>query len=141
MALIEFKDYPNTSTPLNAENLNNNFNELNRANIYSTEEQVVGTWMGKPLYRKVIIANNISISNATTIATGITNADTITECRGKFKNSYSGLTLTYPLVQNSGTILSCNFLNGDIVFQGNETYSSSSDRTHIFTLEYTKTTD
>jgi hypothetical protein len=28
MALIEFKDYPNTSTPLNAENLNNNFNEL-----------------------------------------------------------------------------------------------------------------
>lgn len=29
MALIEFKDYPNTSTPLNAENLNNNFNEVN----------------------------------------------------------------------------------------------------------------
>lgn len=28
MALIEFKDYPNTSTPLNAENLNNNFNEI-----------------------------------------------------------------------------------------------------------------
>lgn len=28
MALIEFKDYPNTSTPLNAENLNNNFNEV-----------------------------------------------------------------------------------------------------------------
>lgn len=31
MALIEFKDYPDTSTPLNAENLNNNFNELNKA--------------------------------------------------------------------------------------------------------------
>ena len=31
MALIEFKDYPNTSTPLNAENLNNNFNELKEA--------------------------------------------------------------------------------------------------------------
>ena len=28
MALIEFKDYPNTDTPLNAENLNHNFNEL-----------------------------------------------------------------------------------------------------------------
>lgn len=32
MALIEFKDYPNTSTPLNAENLNNNFNELAEKN-------------------------------------------------------------------------------------------------------------
>lgn len=28
MALIEFKDLPDTSTPLNAENLNNNFNAL-----------------------------------------------------------------------------------------------------------------
>lgn len=28
MALIEFKNLPDTSTPLNAENLNNNFNEL-----------------------------------------------------------------------------------------------------------------
>ena len=29
MALVEFKDLPDTSTPINAENLNNNFNELN----------------------------------------------------------------------------------------------------------------
>lgn len=28
MSLIEFKDYPSTETPLNAENLNHNFNEL-----------------------------------------------------------------------------------------------------------------
>lgn len=28
MALKEFKDLPNTDTPINAENLNNNFNEL-----------------------------------------------------------------------------------------------------------------
>lgn len=29
MALIVFKDFPSMETPLNAENLNNNFNELN----------------------------------------------------------------------------------------------------------------
>lgn len=29
MALIEFKDLPDTTTPLTADNLNNNFNELN----------------------------------------------------------------------------------------------------------------
>lgn len=28
MALIEFKDLPNTDTPINAENLNHNFNEV-----------------------------------------------------------------------------------------------------------------
>ena len=28
MGLIKFQDYPDTSTPLNAENLNNNFNEI-----------------------------------------------------------------------------------------------------------------
>lgn len=33
MALVTFKNLPDTSTPLNAENLNNNFNELN--NKYS----------------------------------------------------------------------------------------------------------
>ena len=30
MSLIEFQDYPSTETPLNAENLNHNFNELNK---------------------------------------------------------------------------------------------------------------
>ena len=34
MALIEFKDLPDTTTPLNADNLNNNFNELdNKLNL------------------------------------------------------------------------------------------------------------
>lgn len=32
MALIEFKDLPNTTTPITADNLNNNFDELNKLN-------------------------------------------------------------------------------------------------------------
>lgn len=37
MALIEFKNKPDTSTPINADNLNFNFNELNTLinNIYN----------------------------------------------------------------------------------------------------------
>lgn len=31
MALIEFKDFPNTETPIDSENLNHNFNELDNA--------------------------------------------------------------------------------------------------------------
>ena len=39
MALITFQDLPSTSTPLNATNLNNNFNELNnnKSNLLITE--------------------------------------------------------------------------------------------------------
>ena len=37
MALLEFENYPNTDTAINATNLNNNFNELNTliSNIYN----------------------------------------------------------------------------------------------------------
>lgn len=33
MALLEFKDLPNTDTPINAQNLNSNFNELKNGQI------------------------------------------------------------------------------------------------------------
>ena len=35
MGLIEFKDLPDTSTPLNAENLNNNFNALKGEKVWT----------------------------------------------------------------------------------------------------------
>ena len=80
MALIEFKNLPDTSTPITAQNLNNNFNYLdgeipdvlntqsnsttdtyscdyaNGCNTYSTNEINTGkTWIdSKPIYRKVI---------------------------------------------------------------------------------------
>ena len=37
MALITFKDLPDTSTALNASNLNNNFNEVKNSNLFTTE--------------------------------------------------------------------------------------------------------
>lgn len=36
MALVEFQNLPSTSTPLNASNLNNNFNECGKEYTYST---------------------------------------------------------------------------------------------------------
>lgn len=38
MALIEFKNLPDTSTPLNAENLNHNFNELLPVTLYENQD-------------------------------------------------------------------------------------------------------
>lgn len=37
MALIEFKDYPNTDTPINSSNLNYNFQQIN----YNLEQQMI----------------------------------------------------------------------------------------------------
>ena len=79
MSLIKFEDYPSTNTPISAENLNNNFDEvvlktqilnekttsdkdtyscdyINGINEYSTEEIFTGKyWIGgKPIYRKVL---------------------------------------------------------------------------------------
>ena len=57
MALIEFKDYPDTTTPTDAENLNNNFNELN--NKINTDIQNVQNSI--PTYGKPIIYSGNSV--------------------------------------------------------------------------------
>ena len=42
MSLIEFKDLPDTTTPLTADNLNNNFNELKPYVLYSNSTGSAG---------------------------------------------------------------------------------------------------
>ena len=93
MEKIIFEDFPSTKTPLNAENLNkiqtnaeNAINEVDDKFNYSTEEKIIGTWEGNPLYRKVIstrtpttastweiiaeIPNNIKLKNSNAIIAG-----------------------------------------------------------------------
>ena len=143
MGLIKFKDLPNTDTPINAENLNYNFNELNKDNIYSTEETFTGKyWIdGKKIYRKVVSVSNKEISSAASISTGITNLNELISLNGIYTNISGGTKTPYPLTQNTGTILNCVYYQGNIGFVGNETYSASPDRIHTFILEYTKTTE
>ena len=45
----------------------------NLSNNYSTEEQVIGKWMGKPLYRKVIEVTNILLNQWHELSSGISN--------------------------------------------------------------------
>lgn len=62
MKKIQFKNKPNTDTPINDDNLNllqENVEEaIEEKAAYLSEEQVIGTWMGKPLYRKTISFND-----------------------------------------------------------------------------------
>lgn len=60
--------------------------------VYSTDEQVVGTWIdGKPLYRKVVqFTSPANTYTFTQVATGITNADYAFIENGAIKNTAEG---------------------------------------------------
>lgn len=52
---------------------------INEINTYSTEEQVIGTWMGKPLYRKILDLGNVSfILGVNDFNHNISNLDVLT---------------------------------------------------------------
>jgi len=107
-------------------------NYVNKLNTYSTDEIRIGTWMGKPLYRKVF-TGNISSS----IEHGLTNVN--------FVNSYgyviSGTGNFMPLPSLRVAYPNYNIgyyvTNQNIVFEK----GSEASGTATITLEYTKTTD
>lgn len=107
--------------------------------VYSTEEQVIGTWIdGKPLYRKTIVAN-FELQFATQVTCydvrhNISNIDKVvhsemTDGTKHIPNlSMSGGTTTIDYV--SSTMIEIRYIN-----------DSWSSRDWYITLEYTKTTD
>ena len=100
-----WKDLPDTSTPITASRLNNiedgveylfenseagieikneysnlqnsvySCNYANSINTYSTDEIRVGTWMNKPLYRKIYILSAVAGNNSYTLNPAPSNVD------------------------------------------------------------------
>ena len=110
---------------------------------YSEQERIIGTWIdGKPLYRKVIIINNIALNKGeNTIAHGISNID-----KG-IKIScfnYSGVILPYINLNADSSLKTATFITGinstNIVFRVvNDSWGAQNNWCVI--MEYTKTTD
>lgn len=107
-------------------------------NVYSTGEVVIGEWLGKPLYRKVI-SKSMTPNNDNYIDTGLTNA-----------------TIQNYIVKCSPDWVSNIFYNGDWLNSQNKSFYPNSDNTRMMLaatssssnnwyfeiiLEYTKTTD
>ena len=148
MALIEFKNLPDTTTPITAENLNynfnelnNNFNELNDRNVYSTEEKVIGTWIdGKPIYRKTVYITGITTTDqdVTLSSLGIANVETIwinLNASFWFRSSLLGSGPIGDWESGSRVVAIAN--EGRILYKSsNNAYSTA-----YITLEYTKITD
>lgn len=129
MALVEFKDLPNTTTPLNAENLN----KIQEANKYSTDEIEIGQWVdGKPIYRKVIRITLTTTQQSTSI--NVNNVSKIISFGGV---TNTGLPINF-YFQPANTFIS-TFVDTNNIY--NICSSGYSGNTADVILEYTKTTD
>lgn len=110
--------------------------KLTNANAYSTTETVVGTWMNKPLYRKVFNrGNDISSFNH-----NIANVDLIwIDSTHSIRKHPSGNVFNIIGGTNDSTIKLAVYVNDTEVHIDNIGNLSPSEI--YITLEYTKTTD
>lgn len=125
-----------TEVDYDGQDIPEGWEEVDDPNEYSTTETVVGTWLGKPLYRKVVeYANTTTIGNdsSTTninINHNISNLEKIVSVKG---------------ASSSGQILPRNDLQipyyTTTTFQFQIINNTFGPRTWWFTLEYTKTSD
>ena len=146
MEKIEFKDLPDTTTPLSASNLNilqdNIENAINTNDIYSTNEIVIGKWINnKPLYRKVISTGNLPNTSVKNINHGINNLDKYINMYGIVSDGTYSIPLPYfypsEMISTYGIgIEASNNLSINIITGVDRTGYSG-----YVILEYTKTTD
>lgn len=110
--------------------------------IYSTEEQIVGTWLdGKPIYRKVVELGNLPNATTKDITLNIQNVNEIVSINAICSNESEVW-----VIPNA---YSTQYINGIVVRFANNIienisiYASfdASGFTGRAVLEYTKTTD
>lgn len=154
--LNEIKDVVNTNddnmgllSNLNTTNKSNLVEALNETNtnsknmgMYSSEETIIGTSFGKPLYRKTITFKT-TISGSFTVPHEIANVD---EINVDYGNSYfietTGTSYSLPIIGYAG-----NFTDNCYAFVNKEniyiyaTGGWNTSWTKYITLLYTKTTD
>lgn len=109
--------------------------EMNKQN-YSTEEQVIGTWIDeKPLYRKVVVFNDLLNPGDNLIPHGIQNLDKIIRC-----DLFTATRYLFPNSYNSncyGSVYMVDTTNVNIHLI-NDNYGVGEK---YIVIEYTKTTD
>ncbi len=116
------------------------------SNIYSTEETVIGTWLGKPLYRKVYEFDVEAKTNGTFTKSelGISETDHITINIGssgalyynaaKTKNGFSPISYYVSSTDRSHVYVN---MDKNLIIQN----QSETPRKYYIVLEYTKKTD
>lgn len=115
---------------------------LDSNSVYSTTEQVVGTWIDrKPIYRKVVLINSISGTNVNEIAVP-TNIDTMLPnvCGIVYDNSGNGYFINYNNVYNTGQDIGAFYYKTHNCISIKQ-YAEFNINNGYIIIEYTKTTD
>ena len=139
MKKIEFKDYPSTETPLNAEILNRLQDNIENAiNNYSQEEQVIGTWIdGTPVYRR-IVEYRFGEANTDNVITNIPNLKRFIKIDGYWVDGNTEYNL-HQSFDGEEIFLYANASTGNICENHNFNYATQ--KYAFVIIEYIKTTD
>lgn len=108
-------------------------------NIYDGNEHVIGTWFGKPLYRKCFIQN--CTQETTVINHGIQNLDVVRCVESMYKRTSDGIIFTVCQSQGTGSSVIhvySHVTTTQISYTRSSTYGNG---TAYITIEYTKSTD
>lgn len=142
-----------STTPINTTNLNKiengieqNSNEIVNTNNkfnYSTEEQVIGTWIdGKPLYRKTFVWEKTGCTGDTLVTDSIDisslGVDTV------FIDYSSSFILDYykkTSISPSSAGVPQQTYDHTTYIQNNKIYVRGYNSKRVITIKYTKTTD
>lgn len=124
----------------------NAINEVNDNDVlkgtYSTNETRIGTWMGKPLYRKVLSTIGLSSETKKNINYDITNPDKIWIVGGFIYSAIRVVTL--PMVGYNGDLAQKVDVWVETLENVVKLYSNGgwgNDWTFYIIINYTKTTD
>ena len=116
------------------------YNTLGVPNVhYTTDEQVIGTWVGgKPLYQKTLAIHNSSVVDSDRTITTIDSTFRVKNWEAFAIEN--GVNYKIPYVAGSGNASFFFRENGNVEFTiRNTTFAAGSD--FYITIEYTKTTD
>ena len=146
---MEKINFQNGVTPVNADTFNtfqNNINDainLMKIETYSTEEQKIGTWIdGKPLYRKVIIAQTTeAMASSSQVIGTIESNMKIKKFEACMVSNVDGGTVPGSIWFSDNDYV-YTFINSSRQIKTKiSSFGNYSNRTINVILEYTKTTD
>lgn len=147
MALITYEDKQAMGTQPSILEVNkitdSNMNEIkmaiNSSTSYSTTETICGTWLDKPLYRKVINFGALPNNTTKQVNHNIANIDRIVNTQGYAYASSTQVSVNIPYA-GYGDFVCDVIVNTTYVKVATHLDQSAFGECYIF-LEYTKTTD
>ena len=150
-----WENLPSESTPINASNLNkiengiydnsvniDNINgELDTLTTYSTDEQVIGTWVdNKPIYRKCFYVSSFPNNTESKIDVSTSNIDFVVKLYGFAKTDIAGNKINGSPI--NGSRYNASYGTFDVFLDNDEiSIVTGMDRTNYYgyiILEYTK---